>query len=126
MESSISYLPYDHVGITMAVIAIALTFIVLVWNAIKAIHDWRQLARRPTDDTLANHGDRLDRIENRLDGIDKKLAGDWEFRRQTTEMTALLLRSIKHLMQHAVDGNDTESLKEMEREIDNFLLKHMQ
>lgn len=125
MQSSVSYIPYDHIGITLAVIAIALTFIVLVWNAIKAIHDWRQMARRPTTDTLADHGVRLHKIEERLDGIDKKLDGDWEFRQQTTEMTALLLRSIKHLMQHAVDGDDVESLKSMEREIDDFLLKHM-
>ena len=121
----VSYISFDEVGITVAVIGIALAFLVLTWNAVKAIHDWRQLARKPTADTLADHGVRLHKIEERLDGIDRKLDGDWEFRQQSAEMTALLLRSIKHLMQHAIDGNDTESLKGMEAEIDDFLLKHM-
>ena len=55
----VHYLTFDEVGITVAVIGIALAFVVLVWNAVKAIHDWRQLARRPTTDTLADHGARI-------------------------------------------------------------------
>ena len=53
MESNLHYLTFDEVGITIAVIGIALAFVVLVWNAVKAIHDWLTLARRPTAETCA-------------------------------------------------------------------------
>ncbi len=39
-------------------------------------------------------------------------------------MNRLMLRSIKHLIQHSVDGNDTQKLKDMEQEIDDYLLTH--
>ena len=120
----VHYLTFDEVGITVAVIGIALAFFILVWNAVKAIHDWRTLARRPTAETLSDHGQRIHVLETHMREVDEKLDGDWQFRQQEAEFNRLMLKSIKHLLQHEIDGNDKESLVKMEAEIDGFLIEH--
>ena len=124
MESTLHYLTFDEVGITVAVIAVALAFLVLTWNAVKAIHDWRQLAKKPTSDKIADHEQRIAKLETCCDEVRGKLQSDWEWQRDTADMNKLMLRSIKHLIQHAVDGNDTKKLEAMEQEIDDYLLNH--
>lgn len=123
MEPS-TYIPYDEVGITVAVVAAAFAFVVLAWNAIKAIHDWRQLARRPTDEKLADHERRIGHLEECCEEVRGKLQSDWEWQRDAAQMNKLMLRSIKVLLQHATDGNDVDGLRDMEREIDDYLVDH--
>ena len=119
-----TYIPYESLGITAAVMAAALAFLVLVWNAVKAIHDWRMLARRPTSDTLADHEQRIQKLEECCAEVRGKLDSDWKWQQDAADMNKLMLRSIKGLMQHALDGNDTGKLRQMEQEIDDFLLTH--
>lgn len=122
----VHYLTFDEVGITIAVIAVALTFIVLVWNAVKAIHDWRQMVRRPTSDRIEDHERRIVHLEECCEETREKLAGDWEFRQEEAEFNKLMLRSVKHLLSHEIDGNDIEDLRRMEADIDNYLFDHAQ
>ena len=126
MESSISYLPYDHIGITLAVIAAAMTFIVLAWNVVKAIHDWRAQARKPTADILSDHGVRIHKLEERADATERKLDGDWAFRQSEVEMNRLLLKAIRALLAHSIDGNGVDALKALDEEIGNYLVDHHQ
>lgn len=124
METSVSYLTFDEVGITIAVIAVALAFIVLTWNAVKAIHDWRGLAKKPTADRIEDHEHRIVRLEECCEEVRGKLQNDWKFQQDSIAVNQLMLKSIKRLLQHSIDGNDTAKLLEMEQEIDNYLLKH--
>ena len=124
MQSNLHYLTFDEVGITVAVIGIALAFLVLTWNAVKAIHDWRQLARKPTADRIEDHEQRIVKLETCCEEVHSKLDNDYKFQQDEAEMNRLMLRSIKHLIQHAVDGNDTQKLEVMEQEIDDYLLEH--
>ena len=132
MEPTVSYLTFDEVGITIAVIAVALAFIVLAWNAVKAIQDWRAQARKPTDDRMSEQDERLDDHERRIskledccDEVKGKLASDWKFQQEQAEVNRMVLMSLKSLLQHAVDGNDTAKLEQREQEIDKFLVDHM-
>lgn len=120
----VSYLTFDEVGITVAVIAVALAFVVLTWNAVKAIHDWRGMARKPTADRIEDHEQRIARLEECCAEVRGKLESDYQWQQDASEMNKLMLRSIKHLIQHAVDGNDTKKLEAMEQEIDDYLLTH--
>ncbi len=122
----VHYLTFDEVGITVAVVGIALAFVVLTWNAVKAIHDWRQLARRPTDDRIEDHERRIVHLEECCEEAREKLAGDWEFRQEEAEFNKLMLRSVKHLLAHEIDGNDLDELRRMEADIDNYLFDHAQ
>ena len=119
-----TYIPYESLGVTAAVIAAALAFMVLTWNAVKAIHDWRALAGKPTEDAIADHERRISSLEECCSEVRGKLQSDWEWQRDAADMNKLMLRSIKHLIQHAVDGNDVSKLESMEQEIDDYLLNH--
>lgn len=125
MESNLHYLAFDELGITVSVIAVALAFIILVWNAVKAIHDWRLLAKRPTAEKIKDHEERITTLECCCTDVQGKLQSDWEFQRDEVEMNRLMLRSIKHLLSHSLDGNNTQGLKEMEAEIDGYLIEHV-
>lgn len=124
MESNLHYLAFDEVGITVAVVATAFAFIVLTWNAVKAIHDWRQLAKKPTTDRIEDHERRISHLEGCCSEVQSKLQNDWQFQQDETEMNRLMLKSIKQLLKHSLDGNDTQGLKHMEDEIDTYLLDH--
>ena len=124
METTLHYLAFDEIGITVAVIAAAMAFLVLTWNAVKAIHDWRLLAKKPSDERMADHEARIRQLESCCDEAKGKLASDYQWQQDEVEMNKLMLRSIKHLIQHAVDGNDTKKLQQMEQEIDDYLLTH--
>lgn len=120
----VHYLTFDELGITIAVIGIAMAFIVLTWNAIKAIRDWRALAKKPTADRMDDHERRIVHLEECCSEVHRKLENDWVFQKDEAEINKLMLRSIKHLIQHEVDGNDTAALQQMEAEIDNWLFDH--
>ena len=131
METTVSYLTFNEVGITIAVIAAAMTFIVLTWNTVKAIHDWRMSARKPTEERLQDDESRIDDHEQRIANLEEcctevrgKLQNDFKFQQDNIAVNQLMLKSIKRLMQHALDGNDAAKLQEMEQEIDDYLLKH--
>lgn len=124
MEQNLHYLAFDEIGITIAVIGSALAFVVLAWNAVKAIIDWRQLAKKPTDERIEDHERRISHLEECCDEVKGKLASDFEFQQDEMEMNRLVLKSIKQLLKHSIDGDDTDGLKAMEDEIDGYLLDH--
>ena len=131
METTVSYLTFNEVGITIAAIAAACGFIALVWNAIKAIKEWIASLRKPTDDHIADveaqvgdHENRIAKLEECCDEVRGKLQNDWEFQQDIIAVNRLMLKSIKRLLQHSIDGNDTAKLLEMEQEIDGYLLNH--
>lgn len=132
-ESNLEFLAFNEVGIAFAVIAIACGFIKLVYDATKAIHDWRISLKRPTDDRIEKVEKRLQEDEDRItklecccEEVHGKLKADWQFQQDETEMNRLMLKSIKQLLKHSLDGDDTQGLKAMEDEIDGYLVNHAQ
>lgn len=132
METTVSYLTFNEVGITIAVIAVAMTFIVLTWNTVKAIHDWRMSARKPTEERLQDDESRIENHEHRIKSLEEccsevkgKLGADWQFQQEQAEVNRMVLKSLKSLLQHSIDGNDTAKLEKCEQEIDKFLLEHV-
>ena len=132
MESNLTYLTFNEVGITFAAIAAACAFIVLVWNCIKAIKEWITSMRKPTDDHIGeveakveDHETRIGHLEDCCTEVQDKLKNDFKFQEEQAEVNRMVLKSLKSLLQHAVDGNDTAKLEQREQEIDKFLLDHM-
>lgn len=132
MDSALTYLTFNEVGITIAAIAAACGFIALVWNAIKAIKEWISSLRKPTDDHInsveaqvEDHENRITHLEGCCDEVKGKLASDYQFQKEQADVNRLVLKSLKSLLQHAVDGNDTTKLEQREHDIDKFLLDHM-
>ena len=74
-------------------------------------------------DRIEDHEKRIKALEKCCDEVHGKLDGDWEFQQAEVEMNRLLLKSIKQLLKHAIDGNDTAGLEAVEGEIDDYLMK---
>ena len=126
------YIAFNEVGVTIACLAGAFTFVVLTWNCIKAIKEWIAALREPTNERidegekmLKDHEERISHLEECCSEVKGKLASDWKFQQEQTEVNKMVLKSLKSLLQHAVDGNDTKNLEQREQEIDKFLLDHM-
>jgi len=115
---------WDNVAIAMAGILAMLSVIVLLWNAVKSIIEWKQAVHKPTDDVLANHEQRITHLETCCSEVTGKLQNDWQWQQDEAEMNRLMLKSIKQLLKHSLDGNDKDGLKAMEDEIDGYLLEH--
>ncbi len=122
----VHYLTFDEVGITVAVIAVALTFIVLTWNAVKAIHDWRTMARKPDEDKLDDHEKRIKTLEECCSEVRGKLQNDWQFQEEEKEFNVIMLEAVGQLMKHALDGNDKDGLKAADEKIDKYLREKSQ
>ena len=126
METTLHYLTFDEVGITVAVIATALAFIVLAWNAVKAITDWRSMAKKPTDDRIEDHEQRISHLEECCAEVRGKLQNDWKFQEEEKEFNVIMLEAVGQLMKHALDGNDTDGLKAADEKIDRYLREKSQ
>ena len=127
----VEYIEFSQVGITLAVIAIACGFVKLVWDAVKAIHDWRLSLSKPTDDRIAEANGRIDDHETRIaylegccEEVHGKLNADYAWQMEASEMMLLTLTAVKQLVKHEVDGNDVKGLKAEEDKIDKYLLAH--
>lgn len=125
------YLAYDDVGRTVAVVILAISSVILVWNFVRAIHDWRVMARKPTSDRLEEQDSKIEDHERRItileeccDDVHGKLDADRAWQQASAEKDELMLKSIKQLLKHSIDNNDVNGLKEMESEIDSYLIKH--
>lgn len=82
------------------------------------------MAKKPTVDRIEDHEQRISRLEECCDEVKGKLASDWEFQQASAEKDELMLKSIKQLLKHSIDGDDTDGLQAMESEIDTYLIKH--
>lgn len=125
------YLAYDDVGRTVAVVILAISSVILVWNFVRAIHDWRAMARKPTSDRLEEQDSKIEDHERRItileeccDDVHGKLDADRAWQQASAEKDELMLKSIKQLLKHSIDNDDVNGLKEMESEIDSYLIKH--
>ena len=132
MGSTISYLTFNEVGVTIACLAGAFTFIVLAWNCIKAIKEWITSLREPTNARLAegesilkDHETRITTMEHCCVEVQNGIASDRQFQESEIEMNQLMLRAIKQLLKHELDGNDVKGLSNMADEIDTYLVAHL-
>ena len=126
METTLHYIQFNEIGITFAVIVAAMTFVVLTWNAVKAILDWRAMAKKPTTDTIANHEQRITALESCCEEVHGKLKSDWDFQQDEKDFNLIMLEAVSQLMKHALDGNDTNGLREVDEKIDKYLREKSQ
>ena len=125
METNLHYLAFDELGITIAVIGTAMAFIVLTWNAVRAIHDWRTLAKKPMSNTLSDHEQRISYLEGCCSEVHGKLENDFDFQQEEKDFNKLMLEAIGQLLRHSIDGNNSAGLEDMDRRINKYLLDRM-
>lgn len=88
---------------------------------------WRYAHKQSEENAvkLAEHEKRIVNLESCCEEVHGKLNSDYQFQQDEIEMNRLVLKSLKTLIQHAVDGNDTVKLEKREQEIDKYLLDHV-
>ena len=105
----------DLATFTIILIAI-LSVIALVNNAIKAIKEMT----KPITDLRRD----IDKLNNRLDEVDEKLEEDYRTLEHEQELDRLLLKSVRQLLEHSIDGNNVQAMVDMNNEIDKFLINN--
>jgi hypothetical protein len=126
VETTLHYIQFSEIGVTVAVIVAAMTFVVLTWNAVRAIIDWRTLAKKPTDDRITDHEQRIAALEGCCGEVRGKLKADWDFQNDEKDFNLIMLEAVSQLMKHALDGNDTNGLREVDEKIDKYLREKSQ
>ena len=133
METTLHYIQFSEIGVTFVVIAAAMTFVVLTWNTVRAILDGRALAKKPTDDRMseqdnriADHEQRISNLESCCEEVHGKLKSDWDFQQDEKDFNLIMLEAVGQLMKHALDGNDTDGLREVDEKIDKYLREKSQ
>ena len=102
---------------TFVVILIAiLSVIVLINNAVKAL---REMTKPVTD--LRKE---IDKINDRLDRVDEKLEDDYQSMRREKERGKMLLKGVKQLVDHAIDGDNIDEMTKVKKEIEDYLVEH--
>lgn len=125
------YLTYNEIGITIAAIGILFAFVAVAWKATEAMAGFSKAFKRPEterinehDNQIQDHEERITHLEECCEEVHGKLANDYEFQKNASETNRLLLKSIKQLLKHSIDGEDIDGLQMMEDAIDNYLLEH--
>ena len=133
METALHYIQFSEIGVTFVVIAAAMTFVVLTWNTVRAILDGRALAKKPTDDRMSEQDNRIADHEQRISNLESccvevrgKLKSDWDFQQDEKDFNLIMLEAVGQLMKHALDGNDTDGLREVDEKIDKYLREKSQ
>lgn len=118
---------YEQLQAFFVVLLGMCALIAAVSGACAAIVKFWRYAHKQSDENAEKIGDherRIVKLEECCEEVHGKLNSDYKFQQDEIEINQLMLKSIKRLMQHAVDGNDTSKLQQMEQEIDEYLLSH--
>lgn len=121
MDNAITFTPAQLVTIVLAVA----TALVTISAGIGVIAKWISKVKTPE----IEQNTRLDTIDKRLDEIDKTIAQFREYftnddnRFKAIEKSNKVTQSaLLALLKHSLNGNDTESLKEAERSLEEYLI----
>lgn len=62
-------------------------------------------------------------VDERFSEVDKKLDNDNKRLNMLKEDTKQILLSVNELLQHTIDNNHTDALKQRKKELDEYLIK---
>ena len=121
MHNEITFTPNDIVTMILALSA----GIVTISGAISAIASWFTKAKQP--EQMQN--ERLAKCEERLDQHDEKLntymayfQSDDLRLRKIEESNRITQRSMLALLKHSINGDDLESLRKAEKDLEEYLI----
>ena len=62
-------------------------------------------------------------VDERIDSVEDKLDNDNKRLNMLEDDTKQILLSVNELLQHSIDGNHTDTLKQRKKEMDEYLIK---
>lgn len=118
---------YEQIQAFFVVLLGICALVAAISGACAAIVKFWRYAHKQSDENaekLEDHEQRITTLEECCKEVHGKLENDYQFQQAEIEMNRLVLKSLKTLIQHAVDGNDLGKLEQREQEIDEYLLSH--
>lgn len=119
---------YEQLQAFFIVLLGGCALVAAISGACAAIVKFWRYAHKQSDENaekLEDHEQRITTLEECCEEVHGKLNSDYAFQQAEIEMNRLVLKSLKSLLQHEIDGNDKAKLEEREQEIDKYLLDHM-
>lgn len=118
--------------VTFVLILIALLgLVVLLSNVVNSVEKLKGKHDEPVD-KLVKRVDGIQTdvngLQDRMETVEKKLDGDWEFRQDELEFNRVVLHSMRQILK-ALDklsdeAVDKDTLEEVDEEIDTYLINH--
>ena len=126
MEQTITFTLGDLYGFILGVCGLIAAVAAAVAVVAKLIQKWR-MPNKKQNERIEEHEKRLKEIETRLDEGNRQFKAD---NQRTSELeedlratTRMIIEALQALMAHALDGNNTDELSVVKKQIDNFLIK---
>lgn len=114
MNTNITFTPSDVVSIILACSA----GVVTISGAITALAGWINKAKAP--ETKQN--ERISTLEKRVDSLFIFIQNDDERLKTIEESNRITQRGMLALLKHSINGEDVESLKEAEKDLEEYLI----
>ena len=128
MEQTISFSLGDLYGFILGICGLITAVAAAVAIVAKLIQKWRT-PNRKQNEKLEDHDKRIERIEQRLEEGNRQFEADnkraSELEEDLRATTRMIIESLQALMAHALDGNNTDELSAVKKQIDNYLIKRI-
>ena len=128
MEQTISFSLGDLYGFILGICGLVTAVAAAVAIVAKLIQKWRT-PNRKQNEKLEDHDKRIERIEQRLEEGNRQFEADnkraSELEEDLRATTRMIIESLQALMAHALDGNNTDELSAVKKQIDNYLIKRI-
>lgn len=92
--------------------------VVTISNALNALGGWINKAKRPE----AEQDERLTNLEKRVDKLESSSTNDGERLKQIEESNRITQRGMLALLKHSINGEEIESLKRAEKDLEEHLI----
>ena len=126
MEQTITFTLGDLYGFILGVCGLITAVAAAVAIVAKLIQKWRS-PNKKQNEKLEEHERRLEKVEARLDEGNRQFEADnkraSELEEDLRATTRMIIEALQALMAHALDGNNTDELSVVKKQIDNFLIK---
>lgn len=114
MDKGIVFTPNDVVTIILACSA----GIVTISGALTAVMGWINKAKAPEKE----QNKRISTLEKRVDNLEASSNNDNERLRTIEESNRITQRGMLALLKHSINGEDVESLKRAEKDLEEYLI----
>lgn len=111
METIIQFTPAQVLAVCGAIVTLS--------ACLGVLGSWLKKAMEPN----TKQNERLDKIEQRLDVVDRILAEDNKRFQDFEEGNKVTMRALLALLAHGIDGNEIEGMREAKKELNDYLLK---
>ena len=126
MEQTITFTLGDLYGFILGVCGLITAVAAAVAIVAKLIQKWRS-PNKKQNEKLEEHEKRLEKVEARLEEGNRQFEADnkraSELEEDLRATTRMIIEALQALMAHALDGNNTDELSVVKKQIDNFLIK---